>query len=104
MKLRCVVLRHTAGAVTFNDRLYFSTCRHCGVDLIRQRGADWRKVPRGFRVAWRAEGQHSLPPWKAMTIAHDAGSIREQALGVARLLGWRGSSAADQRHHIRLVL
>jgi hypothetical protein len=104
MKLRCLALRHPAGTVTLNEGLYFSTCRHCGIDLIRQRGAAWQPVPRGFRVAWRAEGQHCLPPWKAMTVAHGAGSLREQALGVARLLGWRGSSAADQRRHIRLVL
>lgn len=104
MKLRCLALRHPAGAATFNEGLYFSACRHCGVDLIRHRGAGWQPVPRGFRVAWRAEGQHSLPPWRSMTIAHGAGSLREQALGVARLLGWRGSSAADQHQHIRLVL
>jgi hypothetical protein len=104
MKLRCLALRHPAGPVTFNEGLYFSTCAHCGTDLIRQRGATWQAVPRGYRVVWRAEGQHCLAPWQAMTIAHGAGSLREQALGVARLLGWRGSSAADQRRHIRLVL
>lgn len=103
MKLRCLATRHPAGPVTFNAGLYFSTCQHCGVDLVRPRGAAWQKVPRGFRVMWRAEGQHSIPPWLALTVQRP-GSLREHALGVARLLGWSGSSAADQHQHIRLVL
>lgn len=48
----CRLHMHEAQPSTiFNQGFYFSTCRHCGHDMIRS-GADWRPVPRGFRVVW----------------------------------------------------
>ncbi len=103
MKLRCLARGHRPAATIFNEGLYFSTCRDCDVELIRQRGADWQKVPRGFRVTWRAQGSHSLPPAKGMG-RRRAGTIGDELRNLARLLGWRGDDARDEGQHIRLVL
>jgi hypothetical protein len=104
MKLRCLVRRHRPAATIFNQGVYFSTCQHCGVALIRPRGADWQTVPRGFRVTWRAQGSHSLPPVKGMNRRHRPGAIADELRNVARVLGRRHSDAGDEGQHIRLVL
>ena len=38
----------------WNHGYYFTTCRRCGVDLVRSGYGRW-EAPRGFRVVWRAE-------------------------------------------------
>ena len=104
MKLRCLARGHRPAAIIFNEGVYFSTCCDCDVELIRQRGADWQKVPRGFRVTWRAQGSHSLPPLKGMNRRHRPGAFADPLRSVARVLGWRGGDAGDEGQHIRLVL
>ncbi|MFZ5746278.1 MAG: hypothetical protein ACOY45_01320 [Pseudomonadota bacterium] len=48
---------HTAGTAHHrNQGLDFSTCHHCGCDLIRAE-QEWVEVPRGFRVVWREFGR-----------------------------------------------
>jgi hypothetical protein len=59
VKLLCHLLDHRrALPVTRNHGLAFSTCKRCGADLVRERGAPWRAVPPGFRVVWKQRGHH----------------------------------------------
>jgi hypothetical protein len=63
MNLICRLLDHRrALPVTHNHGLVFTTCRRCGVDLVRERGALWRAVPRGFHVVWKKRGHHDGTP------------------------------------------
>jgi hypothetical protein len=58
MTILCSVLGHTAEAThRHNEGLDFTTCHHCGCDLIRAEGKSWSPVPKGFRVVWRAFGR-----------------------------------------------
>lgn len=103
MKVRCLAMRHPPAAITFNQGLYFTTCRDCGVELVRERDMAWRKVPRGFRISWRAEGQHSLPPWRSLART-PGGLLREQALHVTRALRRRGGLQHERPEPLRLML
>ena len=59
MSLICRLLDHRrALPVTHNHGLVFTTCRRCGTDLVRERGAPWRAVPPGFHVVWKPRGHH----------------------------------------------
>lgn len=53
MSLLCFAGKHAARTgETWNQGLYFSSCRRCGCDMVR---ADkvWEPVPLGFRIVWR---------------------------------------------------
>lgn len=63
MNLICRLFDHRQGLPeTHNHGLVFTTCRRCGVDMVRERGAAWRAVPPGFRVVWKAHGRHDATP------------------------------------------
>ena len=54
MARTCASGRHSPGnPIVRNQGFDFSHCRHCACDLIRS-DRQWRTVPRGFRVVWRA--------------------------------------------------
>jgi hypothetical protein len=53
MSLLCFAGKHAAHTgETWNQGLYFSSCRRCGCDMVR---ADriWKPVPHGFKIVWR---------------------------------------------------
>lgn len=55
----CAIRSHRPGAETaYNSGYYFAACRRCGTDLIRAARGEWRMVPAGHRVVWKA-GCHS---------------------------------------------
>ena len=62
MRLRCLLGFHSPlSIVRTNQGLRFCRCSACGCDLVRT-GRDWRRVPRGFRVVWKARpGAEPLP-------------------------------------------
>ena len=55
MGILCRMLGHSAdlSAIVWNDGMSHSNCLRCGAHLIR-RSVTWRRVPRGYRVVWRA--------------------------------------------------
>jgi hypothetical protein len=58
MSLLCALGGHEARpGETYNGGYYFSRCRRCRRDMVRN-GASWRLVPGGYHVVWRA-GRHS---------------------------------------------
>jgi hypothetical protein len=53
MSLRCLAGKHAARTrETWNQGLYFSSCRRCGCDMVRAEKI-WETVPQGFRIVWR---------------------------------------------------
>ncbi len=58
MTLICTLLGHKANAakVRWNGGICFGACARCGCDMVRSGTGSWR-VPRGFRVVWRAVPQ-----------------------------------------------
>jgi len=79
----CLIARHkVAGPVIFNEGLYFSTCKHCGTDIIRESESTWRKVPRGYRVVWRPVGRHVVLPWRPARSNYDPGLLKSAALSI----------------------
>jgi hypothetical protein len=53
MSLLCFGGKHAARTgETWNQGLYFSSCRRCGCDMIRA-DKTWEPVPLGFRIVWR---------------------------------------------------
>ncbi|HZF42222.1 MAG TPA: hypothetical protein VEZ48_02300 [Sphingomonadaceae bacterium] len=55
---RPCMLRHLAGEKSiWNEGLFFSTCQHCGRDLVRPLSGKWTPVPKGLRVAWRTRAE-----------------------------------------------
>jgi hypothetical protein len=73
LRALCEVIGHRDGPEVWNEGRYFSTCRRCGADLIRQEHGVPYPVPRGFKVAWKAEGRHSLHWSKAISLARQQG-------------------------------
>ncbi len=58
MNIMCLVQHHAGGDYgVWNEGYCFSHCTRCHCDLIRTSG-NWRAIPRGYRVIWRA-GHHS---------------------------------------------
>jgi len=50
---------HSAGKkAVWNAGVGFSTCAHCGREIVRRPGRRWEPVPRGYRVVWK-------PVWPA---------------------------------------
>jgi hypothetical protein len=74
MRFHCLVGKHVPlPPAATNQGFQFSTCEHCGRDMVRSRRS-WREVPHQFRVVWRAaqlapghrpglnrRGHHPLP-------------------------------------------
>jgi hypothetical protein len=55
MRLDCIIGNHSPlPKAVRNQGFTFSRCRRCGDDMIRS-GRAWRRVPKGFRVVWRAQ-------------------------------------------------
>ena len=53
MRFRCLVGNHRPlPPAAANQGFQFSTCEHCGRDMVRS-GRSWREVPRQFRVVWK---------------------------------------------------
>ena len=53
MRLHCIVGNHAPlPPAAANQGFQFSTCEHCGRDMVRS-GRSWREVPHKFRVVWR---------------------------------------------------
>ena len=63
MKMMCRLGGHEAdGGEIYNSGYWFSRCRRCGCDMIRD-GASWATVPDGHRVSWKAgRHMHSIAP------------------------------------------
>ncbi|MDF2382391.1 hypothetical protein JMG10_12985 [Nostoc ellipsosporum NOK] len=73
MRMRCSVMGHAAGTTHHhNQGLDFAVCHHCGRDLVRPQGGEWREVPEGFQVVWREFGRTS-----------DAASVAERMARMA---------------------
>jgi hypothetical protein len=54
MHLRCLLGFHSPlSNVRTNQGLHFCRCSACACDLVRT-GRSWRRVPRGFKVVWKA--------------------------------------------------
>lgn len=64
MSLGCAIGGHRAEArQTYNGGYYFGLCRRCGDYLIRSAHGEWRSVPPGHKVVWKAgRHNHSLEP------------------------------------------
>jgi hypothetical protein len=72
MRLLCRIRGHRpASPEVFNEGLFFSTCAGCSSDIIRQKGGRWYPVPLGYRVAWSADGKHTIAPHRAIFLAHE---------------------------------
>ena len=57
MRLHCIIGNHLPlPPAAANQGFQFSTCEHCGRDMVRS-GRSWRAVPRKFRVVWRAAAE-----------------------------------------------
>lgn len=57
MRKPCM-MRHSASEKSiWNEGLFFSTCHHCGRDLVRPLTGKWTPVPKGLRVAWRTRAE-----------------------------------------------
>jgi hypothetical protein len=53
MRLHCIIGNHAPlPPAAANQGFQFSTCEHCGRDMVRS-GRSWHAVPRRFRVVWR---------------------------------------------------
>lgn len=46
-------LHRTGARAVWNAGIGFSTCAHCGREIIRRPGRPWARVPRGYVVVWR---------------------------------------------------
>lgn len=55
-----------AGEV-WNNGHYFSSCRDCGCDLVRDNSNSWGTVPKGMRVVWRARTDDDID-WNLWSI------------------------------------
>ncbi|HEY0044532.1 MAG TPA: cell division protein FtsZ [Allosphingosinicella sp.] len=95
-RLACRFRRHEAQpSALYGQGFYFSTCRHCGEDMIRS-GAKWRTVPAGFRVVWpgsapahpRSAAAAKPAPRKAKRRARSKGPAagREALAGIKQTL------------------
>jgi hypothetical protein len=63
MKLLCALAGHEpCDRGTYNSGYYFGTCKRCGGDVMRAPNEEWREVPEGYRVVWKAGRHcHALP-------------------------------------------
>ena len=63
MSILCAITGHEAHRrEVYNSGFHFSRCRRCSRDMIRA-GGEWRMVPGGYRVAWKAGcHSHSIEP------------------------------------------
>lgn len=89
MTLLCSIAGHSAGTRHHrNQGLDFSTCHHCGCDLIRTGHGDWTPVPKGMRVVWRVPARFGDEP-----------SVRERidAMGPPRRRAPRSGRPAPRR-------
>jgi hypothetical protein len=86
MRLNCLVGYHKPlPAIASNQGFHFSSCRRCGRDLVRT-GRAWRRVPKGFRVVWKARDTAARPA--APTAAQGALALRVRRVpGFRRLEG-----------------
>lgn len=59
----CALAGHAAAPnPVYNSGFHFGRCRRCRRALVRA-GPDWRPVPKGHRIAWKAgRHSHSLEP------------------------------------------
>jgi len=86
MSVTCSVFGHMAeSAHTHNQGLDFATCHCCGCDLMRNPGAEWTKVPKGFNVVWREFGRTDDATSVAERMARIAPNPRARRARVARL-------------------
>ena len=63
MSILCGITGHEAERrEVYNSGFHFSRCRRCRCDMFRS-GGEWRVVPGGHRVAWKAGcHSHSIDP------------------------------------------
>ena len=62
MHILCSIGMHRAAPATvWNAGFYFSACARCGREMVR-RDRNWRRVPKGYRVVWRARTRAILTP------------------------------------------
>lgn len=53
MSILCSLGKHEATANSiWNNGFYFSRCRRCAREIIRNREG-WRPVPKGYQVVWK---------------------------------------------------
>lgn len=69
MSILCSIGRHEAEpSRLWNGGFYFSRCRHCETDMIRQ-GRTWRQVPKGYHVVWKPRTERDVD-WSALCGGH----------------------------------
>ncbi|BAV64971.1 tyrosine-protein kinase family protein [Sphingobium cloacae] len=68
-------------AVVWNEGVGFSRCLHCSRELVRRADTPWSRVPRGYRIVWRA--------------ARAAGAARDPLRANANFhaAAWRGAAS-----------
>lgn len=78
MSILCAITGHEADRrEVYNSGFHFSRCRRCGRDMIRA-GGEWRMVPGGHRVAWKAGcHSHSIEPdyGRVLPVLHDQANL-----------------------------
>ena len=106
MNVLCLLGRHSAvPSEVRNQGFHFTQCRCCGRDLIGMRGA-WKRVPKGFRVVWRALDAPAATPVPRRLVrnlpalrhspfrerldrfARGVSGSADLALSAARVIGW----------------
>jgi hypothetical protein len=103
LSLSCLVECHSIGASAVGAQGFeLGRCRRCGLDLLRSSGR-WKRVPKGFRVAWGNAPADSGASPRPAPRAGRAGRLRAAVDLVAvalRFAGWqyaaslRGSAKA----------
>jgi len=74
MSILCSLGKHEADAKSiWNNGFYFSRCRRCEREIIRNREG-WRAVPKGYQVVWKPRRSIDID-WSNWTPcnAHDDG-------------------------------
>ena len=105
MRLQCLMGFHSPlPKVRTNQGLDFCICRFCRCDLVRT-GRSWRRVPRGFRVVWKARpGADPVPDLRHRSLilrpAFRLGFLRPEGLlgmfGIALRVLLSGYRARDK--------
>jgi hypothetical protein len=60
MMFRCFFGHERGVGASFNDGVIFAECEACGTPIVRRPSGRWYPLPKGYRVAWKPEGEHAL--------------------------------------------
>ncbi len=86
MGISCALGRHEVVARGIRNGKYeFGRCLRCACDMMRSE-ADWKRVPRGFKVVWKPSGAEGSP-------------VRAGAAAIGRQVDLHGVTVVGERSY-----